>query len=96
MAQVQLSDEVFKTAQRRAAEGGYPSVEAYITDVLVHDLADDADETPNLDHLFTPDVIAHLDRISADIKAGGKTYTSEEVAEHFRKKSEAWRENHPE
>jgi hypothetical protein len=96
MAQVQLADEVFNAAQRRATEAGYPSVEAYITDVLVHDVTDDTEETPNLDHLFTPEVIARLDRISANIKAGGKTYSSEEVAEHFRKKSQTWRENHPE
>ena len=95
MPQVQIDDQVFKAAQRRAADGGYSSVEAYITDVVVHDLTDDRDETPNLDHLFTPQVVTELEQISAKAKAGGKTYTSAEVGEHFRKRSNAWRENHP-
>jgi hypothetical protein len=94
MPNAQVDDQVFKAAQRRAADGGYTSVEAYIADVVVHDLADDSEETANLDHLFTPQVIAELEQISAKARAVGKTYTSEEVREHFSKKSAAWRENH--
>lgn len=94
MPQIQIDDQVFKAAQRRATDGGYPSVDAYITDVVVHDLTDEGEETPNLDHLFTPQVIAELKEISEKARAGGKTYTSEEVRQHFRSKSEAWEENH--
>ncbi len=94
MRQVQIDDQVFEAAQRRAADGGYASVEAYINDVVVHDLTDDNQGTPNLNHLFTPEVIAELELVSAKAKAGGKTYTSEEIREHFRGKSEAWRRNH--
>jgi hypothetical protein len=32
-----------------------------------------------LDHVFTPERIAELESISAEIKAGGKTYTMAEV-----------------
>jgi hypothetical protein len=42
------------------------------------------------DHIFTPEVIARLDRISAEIKAGGRTYTMDEVREHFEKKRKEW------
>ena len=94
MPPVQIDDQVFQAAQRRAADGGYSSVEAYITDVVVHDLASADEETPNLDHLFTPQVIAELEQISARAQAGGTTYTSEEVREHFRRKSQAWVEDH--
>jgi hypothetical protein len=67
--------------------------EEYIADVLTQDAADD---TENFDLLFTPQVVAELEQISAAARAGGKTYTSEEVREHFRKKSDAWRASHPE
>jgi hypothetical protein len=64
-----------------------------IADVVAQDAADDVD---NFDHLFTPGVVAEPDQISAAARAGGKTFTSEEVREHFRKKSEQWRASHPE
>jgi hypothetical protein len=44
----------------------------------------------NFDHLFTPERIAHLDRISAAINAGGKTYTIKEVKAHLKKKRKEW------
>jgi len=51
-------------------------------------------EPDNYDHLFTPEVIAELDAISAEVKAGGKTYTSEEVSEHFADKHRKWVADH--
>ena len=92
MQQVQLTDQLYRVAQRRASEAGFPSVEEYIADVVTQDIADD---TENFDHLFTPTVISELEQISAAAKAGGKTYTSDEVREHFRKKSDEWPANHP-
>lgn len=95
MPQVQLNAEVFDLAQRRAAAAGYASVEDYIAAVVANDLPLDPAEDPhNLDHLFTPERLAELDRISAEIKAGGKTYTVAEVREHFENKRKAWLANH--
>jgi hypothetical protein len=95
MHQVQLNDQLYKEAQRRATEAGFSTVDEYVADVVSHDLVEDnGDETPDLDHLFTPEVIAQLDQISAEIKAGGKTYTMEEVREHFEKKRKKWLQNH--
>jgi hypothetical protein len=48
----------------------------------------------NLDHLFTPEVIAHLDRISAAVKAGARTYSLEEADEYIRTAREDWLANH--
>jgi hypothetical protein len=95
MQQIQLSDQLYQDAKRRASEAGYSNVDQYIADVLVHDLTNnDGNETPNLDHLFTPEVIADLDQISAEIKAGGKIYSLDEVQEHFEKKRKEWLQSH--
>jgi hypothetical protein len=88
---LQLPEQVYHEAQRRAVEAGFASVGEYIVDMVSEEVEQ---ETENLDHLFTPDVIADLDRIRAAVQAGAKTYTSEEVDEFFRQKSKAWREAH--
>jgi hypothetical protein len=91
MHKVQLTDQLYKEAQRRALEAGYATVDEYIANMVSNDMHD---ETENLDHLFTPEVIAHLDKISADIRAGGKTYTMEEVDEYLAEKRHEWLRNH--
>jgi hypothetical protein len=90
MRQVQLNDKLYKEAQRRAREAGFGSVDEFVADRLESDFSD---EQENFDHLFTPDVIADLDKISDQIKSGGKTYTMEEVDEHFEKKRQEWLRN---
>jgi hypothetical protein len=91
MPQLHLSDQIFSVAQRRAAEEGYSSVDGFVSDVLAQTLAPESD---NHDDLFTPERIAELERISAEIKGGGKTYTMAEVDEHFQNKRKAWLANH--
>jgi hypothetical protein len=93
MQQVQLTDQIYREAQRRASEAGFASVEEYIADVVTKDVVDDEE---NFDHLFTPQIVSELEQISAAANAGGRTYTSEEVREHFRKKSDAGRASHSE
>jgi hypothetical protein len=51
-----------------------------------------AKDTENFDHLFTPERIAHLDRICAEIDAGGKMYSIEEVEEHLNTIRREWLE----
>jgi len=89
MPQVQLDDHVFKVAQRRAADAGYASIDQYVADVVVQDA-----DTDDVEYIFTPQVLAQLDQISNDIKAGGKTYTLDEVREHFESKRKAWLAKH--
>jgi PHD/YefM family antitoxin component YafN of YafNO toxin-antitoxin module len=85
MHKVQVTDQLYQEAQRRAAEVGFVSVDEYIADVLKRDLQDD---TENLDHFFTPERLAHIDRAAAQIKSG-ESFTSEQVREHFNQKREA-------
>ena len=93
--QLELTDQIYAQAKLRADEAGFSTVDEYLTDILTDDLSeefvaeDPEGETENLDHLFTPERLAHVDRVIADIKAGGKTYTSAEVREHFRKRFRA-------
>jgi hypothetical protein len=81
MPQINLNDQVFDVAQRRAADEGYSSVDEYIADVVVQDVGG---ENASFDHVFTPERLAELEQISAEIKAGGKTHSMAEVQEHFR------------
>ena len=81
MHQIQLDEQLYQEAQRRAAEGGFGSVDEYVADRLRHDF----EEPENLDHLFTPERLAHIDRADAQIDAG-LGITAEQVREHFRKK----------
>lgn len=90
MHQVQLPEPIYKEAQRRAADAGYSNVDDYVTDVLSQELAAESD----FDHLFTPERIAQLDEISAEIENGAKTYSMDEVRQHFQKRGGEWRQNH--
>ena len=91
MPQIELNDQVFQAAERRAADRGYSNVAEYIAGVVVDDLSG-ADH--DFDHVFTPERAAELERISADVKGGGKTYSMSEVHEHFEGRRRAWLENH--
>jgi hypothetical protein len=85
MHQIQLTDQLFEEAQRRAAAAGFPSVDDYVAKVSQQELNA---ETEEFDHLFTPERLAHIDRAAAQIDAG-QGLTSEQVREHFRRKRDA-------
>jgi len=91
MHEVQLTEQLYKEARRRATQAGFSSVDEYVADVVNQDLHEPVDD---FDYVFTPERIAHLDRISAEIKSGAKTFTMAEVKEHFEKKREAWLKKH--
>ncbi len=84
MQQVNLSDQLYHEAQRRAAEAGFATVDEYVADVLSLDFQL---TTENLDHFFTPERLAVIDRAAAQVKAG-EFFTSEQVREHFKQKRE--------
>jgi hypothetical protein len=86
MYQVQLSEKLYREAERRAREAGFTTVDEYVADIVSHDLVDDfVVETPNLDHLFTPQRLAEIDEAQEQIKAGN-FHSSEQVREHFKRK----------
>lgn len=66
----------------------------FISQMLSQNLRDESDEE-NFDDRFTPEVIAFLDQTSAEMRAGGKTYTMEVIDERVKKTREAWLRNHP-
>jgi len=82
--QLELTDQLYDQAKRRAVEAGFKSVNEYIADVVSDDLTE---QTENFDHLFTPERLAIIDKAAAQIKAG-EYQTSAQVREHFRKRFE--------
>jgi len=88
MHAVQLPDALYVEAIRAAAASGL-SLEEFVADAVQLHIPDQE----NYDHRFTPEVIAHLDRIAADIDAGGKTYTSDGVDQMLFATKEAWLAN---
>jgi PHD/YefM family antitoxin component YafN of YafNO toxin-antitoxin module len=82
MHQIQLNDQLYQEAERRASAAGFVSVDDYVADVLQHDLLA---ETENLDHLFTPERLAHIDRAAAQVDAG-QGIPAAQVRDYFRQK----------
>ena len=87
MPQIQLSDPAYAAARQAASRSGR-SVEAFVEEA-VRLLAED--EAPTV---LTPEQVAIVRRGQADIKAG-RFFTSEQVAEHFARKSAAWTQTDP-
>jgi hypothetical protein len=95
MQQIQLSDQLYQEAQRRAAEAGFASVDEYVADIVSVDLVDDdRGGTPDLDHLFTPERLAHIDKAAAQIKSG-QFFTSEQADAELAKRRAEWLRKSP-
>ncbi|MBS0209743.1 MAG: hypothetical protein JSS27_12405 [Planctomycetes bacterium] len=90
MHQIQLNEQVYQEAQRRASEAGFSSVDEYVTELLQHGF----EETENLDHLFTPERLAHIDCAIAEIDAG-LGLTSEQAKAELAKRREEWLRQNP-
>jgi len=86
MHQVNLNDELYNEAQRRAAAAGFSSVDEYVADVLSHDFQID-DE--NLQRFFTPEQLALVDQAAADV-AAGNVHTLDQVQKSLAKTRAAW------
>jgi len=67
MQPIHLDDQLYQESQRRAAEAGFPNVDAYVANVVQQDLHE---ETEDFEHLFTPERLAHIARAAAQIDAG--------------------------
>jgi hypothetical protein len=91
MHNIRLNDQLFKQVQLRAAEAGYATVDEYIVEVLSHDIHD---ATENLDHLFTPERLAHIDRAQALIESGS-FYTGEQADLELANRRAEWLRRNP-
>jgi PHD/YefM family antitoxin component YafN of YafNO toxin-antitoxin module len=89
MNQVQLTDQLYKEAERRAREAGFDSVDEFIAERLEIDFSE---EQENFDDRFTPEVLAHLDRIADDV-AAGNSVSPESVDKHLAEARESWLKN---
>jgi hypothetical protein len=85
MHQVNLTDTSFAAAKRLAAARGFSSVEEFAAEVI-----DEKAQEQDIQSRFTPEVIAYLDEVSTGIKAGAKTYDSEEVSTSLDENKAAW------
>jgi hypothetical protein len=86
MHHIQLSDQLYETVQRRAAEAGFASVDDYVADVLTGDLQAD---TPDLDYYFTPARLARIQEADAQIDAGN-CHSPEQIDAELAKTREQW------
>ena len=82
MQQIQVNDQLYQEARRRASASGFVTVDEYVADVLRHDINE---ESENFDFLFTPERLAHIDRAVAQIDAG-QGIPAAQVRDHFRQK----------
>ena len=82
MRKIQLDDQLYQEAERRASASGFMTVDEYVADVLQHDFHEAAE---NFDYLFTPERLSHIDRAAAQIDAG-EGIPAEQVRDHFRQK----------
>jgi len=85
MHQIQLDDQLFQAAQRRAAAAGFAGVDEYVADVLQHEL----DDAENLVRFFTPERLAVIDRAAAEI-AAGQGLTTEQVDAELARRRDEW------
>ena len=90
MHQVQLNDKLYREAERRAREAGFGSVDEFVADQLETDFSE---EQEDFDRRFTPEVVAHLDRISEEMQAG-KSVSTQQVDQHLADVRETWLKNH--
>lgn len=90
---LEIADDVYQQATQRALNEGFASLDEYLADAISELATEEIGPDREIIHrVFTSEAIAELDRVRSAIQEGGKTYSPEQVDEHFRQKSQAWRE----
>ncbi len=79
MQHFSVSDQVYRNAQRLAAEAGFPSVDNWVERIIEIETSNDVDD---LDRFFTPDRLAEIDETVAEVKAGN-SLSADQVRDHF-------------
>jgi hypothetical protein len=91
MHNVQLSDQLFIEAQRKAAAAGM-SVERFVADAVLLHLHDDLGDQPSV--TLTPEQIAIVRKSQEEIKSG-KGLTMEQVEQRLAANKAAWLKTRP-
>jgi hypothetical protein len=89
MHQVQLNERIYREAERRARDAGFESVDQFVATCLETEFSD----SDNFDDRFTPEVIAHLDQLSAQMHAG-RSVSAQEVDQHLSDVRATWLKKH--
>lgn len=76
--EVTIPDLLYTEAQRAVAASGFDSMDAYLTDLISHDVQPG---TENHDHFFTPEVVAELHAAAAAARTGNNISIDEYRAE---------------
>ena len=90
---INLPDEAYLMAQKRAQQEGFVSIEGFLSDVFLFLVNTITSEPDNYDHLFTPNVLASIDKGAQEI-IDGKSMTRSEVDAHLATKRAEWLANH--
>ena len=88
---LQLTDEFYDQIQRRALEAGFANLDEYTVEVVTKDVSL---ESEDIEHRFTPKVMAHLNQIQEEMKTGAKALSEEELDEYLQERARLWRESH--
>ncbi len=80
MPKVYIDEQILRTAQQAATEGGFADVSEYIADLIARDRTEEED---GVAHFFTAELLARLDQISRDIQADGRRFTFAEMRDLF-------------
>lgn len=86
---IDIPDAAFESVKERARAEGFGSAEIFISDLVVDAVRDDPD---NYDHLFTPEVIAAIERGMRDADEGN-LMTWDEVNAFLACKKAEWLSN---
>jgi hypothetical protein len=90
MAQIELSDQLFAEAQRKAAAVGM-SVDRFVADAVQLHLHEALDDTRSIS--LTSEQVATIRQSQAEIKSG-KGLTMEQVDQQLAAKRAAWLKTH--
>jgi hypothetical protein len=86
MADIHLTDKLYERARSVASARGFDSVDEFLERVIEDECSS---ETENLDHLFTPKVLAEIDSRVADLDSG-RSISIEEVEQRLAAKRQQW------
>lgn len=87
---IKIPDEAYATAEKLARQQGFGSTEVFLSDLLLSSIADDAE---NIERLFTPKVLAAIEKGAQEAREG-KGMTRDEVGTYLAAKRTEWLENH--